>query len=61
MLNDDMQIEMSNCSKNFASEMAKLNVDAVIVVTTPAAIAVRNQTKANPIIHPAALIQSVRV
>jgi putative ABC transport system substrate-binding protein len=33
----------------------RLNVDAVIVVTTLAAIAVRNETKTIPIIHTAAI------
>jgi len=41
--------------KEFAAEMVRLNVDAVIVVTTPAAMAVRSQTKTIPIIHPAAI------
>lgn len=41
--------------KQFAAEMVKLNVDAVIVVTTPAAMAVRDETKTIPIIHPAAI------
>lgn len=41
--------------KGFAAEMVRLNVDAVIVVTTPAAMAVRNETKTIPIIHPAAI------
>jgi putative tryptophan/tyrosine transport system substrate-binding protein len=41
--------------KEFAVEMVRLNVDAVIVVTTPAAMAVRNETKTVPIIHTAAI------
>ena len=41
--------------KEFAQEMVRLGVDAVIVVTTPAAMAVRNETKTIPIIHPAAI------
>jgi putative ABC transport system substrate-binding protein len=41
--------------KEFAQEMVRLNVDAVIVVTTPAAMAVRNETKTIPIVHPAAI------
>jgi ABC-type uncharacterized transport system substrate-binding protein len=41
--------------KEFAAEMVRLNVDAVIVVTTPAAVAVKNETKTIPIIHPAAI------
>jgi hypothetical protein len=35
--------------------MVRLNVDAVIVVTTPAAMAVRNETMTVPIVHPAAI------
>lgn len=41
--------------KDFAQELVKLNVDAIIVVTTPAAMAARNETKTIPIIHPAAI------
>src|SRR3974377_2356688 len=41
--------------KGFAAEMIRLNVDAVIVVTTPAAVAVKNETKTIPIIHTAAI------
>jgi putative tryptophan/tyrosine transport system substrate-binding protein len=41
--------------KEFAAEMVRLKVDAVIVVTTPAAFAVRNATTTIPIIHPAAI------
>ena len=41
--------------KEFADEMVRLNVDAVIVVTTPAAVAVKNETKTIPIIHTAAI------
>src|SRR5215470_16155908 len=41
--------------KEFAAEMVRLNVDAVIVVTTPAAMAVRNETMTIPIVHPAAI------
>jgi len=41
--------------KEFAAEMVRLNVDAVIVVTTPAAMAVRNETMTVPIVHPAAI------
>jgi putative ABC transport system substrate-binding protein len=39
----------------FAVEMVQQNVDAVIVVTTPAAFAVRKITTTIPIIHPAAI------
>jgi putative ABC transport system substrate-binding protein len=35
--------------------MVRLKVDAVIVVTTPAAFAVRNATTTIPIVHPAAI------
>src|SRR5258705_640636 len=35
--------------QEFAAEMVRLNVDAVIVVTTPAAFAVRNVTTPIPI------------
>jgi putative tryptophan/tyrosine transport system substrate-binding protein len=41
--------------QDFAAEMVLLKVDAVIVVTTPAAFAVRNATTTIPIIHPAAI------
>jgi putative ABC transport system substrate-binding protein len=41
--------------QEFAAEMVRLKVDAVIVVTTPAAFAVRNATTTIPIIHPAAI------
>jgi putative ABC transport system substrate-binding protein len=41
--------------KDFAAEMVRLNVDVVIVVTTPAALAVKNATKTIPIVHPNAI------
>src|SRR5262249_46662727 len=41
--------------KEFAAEMVRLNVDVVIVVTTPAALAVMNATKTIPIVHPNAI------
>ena len=41
--------------QEFADEMVRLKVDAVIVVTTPAAFAVRNATTTIPIVHPAAI------
>jgi putative tryptophan/tyrosine transport system substrate-binding protein len=41
--------------KELAAELAKLNVDAIIVVTTPAGMAAKNATKTIPIIHPAAI------
>jgi putative ABC transport system substrate-binding protein len=41
--------------KEFAAEMARLNVDIIIVVTTPAALAVMNATKTIPIVHPNAI------
>jgi putative tryptophan/tyrosine transport system substrate-binding protein len=41
--------------QDFAAEMVRLKVDAVIVITTPAAFAVRNVTTTIPIIHPAAI------
>jgi putative ABC transport system substrate-binding protein len=41
--------------KDFAEDMVRLNVDAVIVVTTPAALAVMNATKTIPIVHPNAI------
>jgi putative ABC transport system substrate-binding protein len=41
--------------KEFAVEMVQLNVDAIIVVTTPAGMAARNATKTIPIVHPAAI------
>jgi putative ABC transport system substrate-binding protein len=41
--------------QEFAAEMVRLKVDVVIVVTTPAAFAVRNATTTIPIVHPAAI------
>jgi putative ABC transport system substrate-binding protein len=41
--------------QDFAAEMVRLKVDVVIVVTTPAAFAVRNATTTIPIVHPAAI------
>src|SRR6476659_348366 len=38
--------------KEFAAEMVRLNVDIVIVVTTPAALAVINASKTIPIVRP---------
>ena len=35
--------------------MVRLNVDIIIVVTTPAALAVKNATKTIPIVHPNAI------
>jgi putative ABC transport system substrate-binding protein len=39
----------------FAAEMVRLNVDIIVVVTTPAALAVMNATKTIPIVHPNAI------
>jgi putative ABC transport system substrate-binding protein len=39
----------------FAAEMVRLNVDVIVVVTTPAALAVRNATTTIPIVHPNAI------
>src|ERR1700750_270421 len=41
--------------KELAAELAKLNVDAIIVVTTPAGMAAKDATRTIPIIHPAAI------
>ena len=41
--------------KEFAEEMVRLNVDVIVVVTTPAALAVMNATKTIPIVHPNAI------
>src|SRR5262249_5763539 len=41
--------------KEFAAEIVRLNVDIIIVVTTPAALAVMNATKTIPIVHPNAI------
>src|SRR5260370_968453 len=41
--------------KEFAEEMVRLNVDIIIVVTTPAALAVMDATKTLPIVHPNAI------
>ena len=39
----------------FAVEMVRLNVDVIVVVTTPAALAVKNATTTIPIVHPNAI------
>jgi putative ABC transport system substrate-binding protein len=41
--------------KEFAAEMVRLNVDIIVVVTTPAALAVMNATKTIPVVHPNAI------
>jgi putative tryptophan/tyrosine transport system substrate-binding protein len=41
--------------KDFAAEMVRLNVDVIVVVTTPAAVAVKNATTTIPIVHPNAI------
>ena len=41
--------------KEFAAEMVRLNADVVVVVTTPAALAVMNASKTIPIVHPNAI------
>src|SRR5438270_668416 len=41
--------------KDFAAEMVGLNVDIIVVVTTPAALAVKNATTTIPIVHPNAI------
>jgi putative ABC transport system substrate-binding protein len=41
--------------KEFAAEIVRLNVDVVVVVTTPAALAVMNASKTIPIVHPNAI------
>jgi putative ABC transport system substrate-binding protein len=41
--------------KDFAAEMVRLNVDVIVVVTTPAAVAVKNATTKIPIVHPNAI------
>ena len=41
--------------KEFAAEMVRINVDVIVVVTTPAALAVMNATKTIPIVHPNAI------
>src|SRR5690242_12460756 len=41
--------------KEFAAEMVRLNVDLVVVVTTPAALAVMKATRTIPIVHPNAI------
>ena len=39
----------------FAAEMVRLNVDIIVVVTTPAALAVKKATTTIPIVHPNAI------
>jgi putative tryptophan/tyrosine transport system substrate-binding protein len=41
--------------QEFADEMVRLNVDVIIVVTTPAAQAAKRATTAIPIVHPAVI------
>jgi putative tryptophan/tyrosine transport system substrate-binding protein len=41
--------------KEFAAELVRLKSDIIIVVTTPAALAVKNATTTIPIVHPAAI------
>jgi ABC-type uncharacterized transport system substrate-binding protein len=41
--------------EQFAAEMVRLKVDIIVVVTTPAALAVMNATKTIPIVHPNAI------
>src|SRR6266481_7710276 len=41
--------------QEFAAEMVRLKVDVIIVVTTPAALSVKNATTTIPIVHPAAI------
>jgi putative tryptophan/tyrosine transport system substrate-binding protein len=41
--------------QEFADEMVRLNVDVIIVITTPAAQAAKRSTTAIPIVHPAAI------
>jgi putative tryptophan/tyrosine transport system substrate-binding protein len=41
--------------EEFAAEMVRLNVDIIIVLTTPAALAVMNATKTISIVHPNAI------
>jgi len=41
--------------KEFATEMVRLNVDIIVVVTTPAALAAMSATKTIPIVHPNAI------
>ena len=41
--------------KESAAELVRLNVDVIIVDTTPAALAVMNATKTIPIVHPNAI------
>src|SRR5262249_15721119 len=41
--------------QEFAAEMVRLKADIVVVVTTPAALAVKNATTTIPIVHPNAI------
>jgi hypothetical protein len=43
--------------KEFAAELVRLKADIISVVTTPAALAVKNATTTIPIVHPAAIDQ----
>jgi len=39
----------------FAAEMVRLNVDVIVVITTPAALAVKRTTKTIPVVFPTAI------
>src|SRR3954469_4777276 len=41
--------------QEFAAEMVRLNVDIIVVVTTPAGLAAKNATQNIPIVHPNAI------
>jgi putative tryptophan/tyrosine transport system substrate-binding protein len=41
--------------QEFAAEMVRLNVDVIVVVTTPAALAAKKATATIPIVHPNAI------
>jgi putative ABC transport system substrate-binding protein len=41
--------------REFAAEMVRLNVDVIVVVTTPAALAVKNATTTIPVVFPNAI------
>lgn len=41
--------------QEFANELVRLNVDLIVVVTTPAGLAAKKATSTIPIVHPAAI------
>jgi putative ABC transport system substrate-binding protein len=47
--------DLTELFQEFAAEMVRLKVDIIVVVTTPAAVAVKKATTTIPIVHPNAI------